>query len=787
MYFFGLLYLFVGVMLIADVFMSAIEKITSAKVRRLNPRTQRWMTVDQWNPTVANLTLMALGSSAPEILLSVIELLQNSMNAGELGPSTIVGSAAFNLLVIIAVVVSCVPAGEERLIKELPVFYITAVFSVMAYVWLLVILLMISPHVVEWWEGVMTFLFFPVLCVIAWLADIGYFNRLFNIPVQNESADRRYFTPESTPDDIHEMLMVVRRKYGEGCQGCEKELLTYEFGPPTSRAMRRVQATSQFTQGKETPAAAKRESAKQKASQVPRATAPTKEGPSVEFESEHYRCYESDSQVVLHVKRSGDTSSRTLVNVRTRDGRATAGADYVALDEILTFEQGETEKQVSVKIIDDDLDEGLEEFFVVLDLHEDDDSGAFLGASHKASVLIIDDDHPGVISFAQDTLTIHESVEDTFLTVEVKRDKGAKGTVSCAFYTEDDSAIGGLDFEKIDTKVVLSHGVAGANLRVRIKSKGRNEATESFRLILDSPEGGACFDELTDGGADKCICTVTIEGNTENKGTVANIMAGLSFNQDQMALGKEKWKEQIAEAIYVGGGLDSEAAEQFISWFFHVIIFPWKLMCACVPPPIYCGGYLTFVVALVFIGLLTAFIGDLATMLGCAIGMEDSITAITIVAIGTSLPDTFASRTAAIQDETADASIVNVTGSNSVNVFLGLGLPWMMGSLYWAIKGVPDVDDPSDPWVKRGQQSGWYYSYPDIKNKYPATFVVPAAGLGSSVATYTVCATVTIVVTCLRRRFIGCELGGPVQLKYLTSALFVFLWLLYILVSILTI
>lgn len=29
--------------------------------------------VDVWNPTVANLTLMALGSSAPEILLNVIE------------------------------------------------------------------------------------------------------------------------------------------------------------------------------------------------------------------------------------------------------------------------------------------------------------------------------------------------------------------------------------------------------------------------------------------------------------------------------------------------------------------------------------------------------------------------------------------------------------------------------------------------------------------------------------------------------------------------------------------
>lgn len=32
------------------------------------------MTVKIWNETVSNLTLMALGSSAPEILLSVIEV-----------------------------------------------------------------------------------------------------------------------------------------------------------------------------------------------------------------------------------------------------------------------------------------------------------------------------------------------------------------------------------------------------------------------------------------------------------------------------------------------------------------------------------------------------------------------------------------------------------------------------------------------------------------------------------------------------------------------------------------
>ena len=49
------------------------------------------------------MTLMALGSSAPEILLSVIEVIGNSFYTGELGPSTIVGSAAFNLMCICAV------------------------------------------------------------------------------------------------------------------------------------------------------------------------------------------------------------------------------------------------------------------------------------------------------------------------------------------------------------------------------------------------------------------------------------------------------------------------------------------------------------------------------------------------------------------------------------------------------------------------------------------------------------------------------------------------------------
>ena len=66
-----------------------------------------------WNPTLANLTLMALGSSAPEIILNIYEtLITLGGTPGELGASTIVGSAAFNFLVISGVSIYAV--NEEN-------------------------------------------------------------------------------------------------------------------------------------------------------------------------------------------------------------------------------------------------------------------------------------------------------------------------------------------------------------------------------------------------------------------------------------------------------------------------------------------------------------------------------------------------------------------------------------------------------------------------------------------------------------------------------------------------
>lgn len=51
-------------------------------------------------------------------------------------------------------------------------------------------------------------------------------------------------------------------------------------------------------------------------------------------------------------------------------------------------------------------------------------------------------------------------------------------------------------------------------------------------------------------------------------------------------------------------------------------------------------GYPTFVISILFIGLCTAVIGDVAGHLGCFINLKDCVNAIAFVALGTSVPGT---------------------------------------------------------------------------------------------------------------------------------------------------
>ncbi|KAG8008612.1 Sodium/calcium exchanger 3, partial [Nibea albiflora] len=246
---------------------------------------------------------------------------------------------------------------------------------------------------------------------------------------------------------------------------------------------------------------------------------------------------------------------------------------------------------------------------------------------------------------------------------------------------------------------------------------------------------------------------VVIEESCEFKNTMDKLLKDTNLAS---VIGTHSWKEQFIEAVTVSAGDGDDDEEQqppnCFDYFMHILSLFWKILFAFIPPTEYWNGWACFIVSISVIGFLTAIIGDLASHFGCTVGLRDTVTAVVFVALGTSLPDTFASKVAATQDQYADACIGNVTGSNAVNVFLGIGVAWSVAAVYWQVKG--------------------------------KAFYVDPGSLAFSVTLFTIFAFFAMGVLMIRRRpSVGGELGGPKVIKVLTALLLFGLWFLYVLFS----
>jgi len=339
--------------------------------------------------------------------------------------------------------------------------------------------------------------------------------------------------------------------------------------------------------------------------------------------------------------------------------------------------------------------------------------------------------------------------------------KGSKGSVSVKYTTEEyhgkNAAMAGKDYESSEGTLTFKGTETEKIIQVKIFDDEEFEKDEVFNVKLYDPEG--C--EL--GGL--TVCKVVILNDDDVGKLGEEVLSLLNMNLDRYKLGSNNYKAQFTEALE-----GPEVGSPMWSKILHWLNVPWKLMAAIIPPTNFLGGWLCFGISLMFIGVTTALIGDIASLFGCSVGLPNAVTAITLVALGTSLPDTFASKTAAIGDPTADSSIGNVTGSNSVNVFLGLGLPWTIAAIYW------ELTPPDDVWRQRVG--------PEMAKLYPeGGFIVDAGDLTFSVTIFCILACITLGTVVWRGKVLGAELGG----KYTTQTALFFgsLWLTYVLLSIL--
>ena len=776
-YCFLLLLSFSGVGIIADVFMEAIAVITSSStlLEKKEDKTGETHQIEvmTWNATVANLTLMALGSSAPEILLSVIEIIVGKFYSGELGPSTIVGSAAFNMLVILGICVMCIPeanekTGEtgERKIADTGVFAITAVSSVFAYVWLLIILMMVTPNVVDLWESLLTFLFFPILVIMAYAMDAGMCSKNKVAPgpgtitgVAQDGVQLETFRP----NEVKSLLKAEGHRDVLSTDPANIEALAeaaYFKSKPKTRADYRIEATRELT-----------------GSKPMHATEALGDGEGRErrswigWQCTEMRVKEVDAEAVITVVRAGNNSYPVSFKVATESGTATAGEDFKHVEETLTLAAGQDSVSTKIPINNDDKDEDDEQFTVrISDVSERDVE--IEAERTTCTITIVDDATPSVLQMAETeeeglTASYKCFESDGRVLVKVERTGGCSTAASCQYATKEGTATADMDYVETSGTLEFGPGETCKYVDIKIIDDDQYETDEEFTLTISDPVGA------TLGGVK--TATIIIVNDDEMTDVVERVSNLLKLNMDKYKVGSANYKAQFTDAMEVPDGVGAKIS--------HFLNLPFKLLFAICPPPGICGGYLCFIISLCLIGVTTAVIGDLAALFGCSVGMKDAVTAITFVALGTSLPDTFASKAAAIGDKTADASIGNVTGSNSVNVFLGLGTPWLMASVYWM------SNEDSADW------NDWLLELPDTRispddlttiqgmacYNEGGCFTVPAGDLGFSVIIFAACAVLCLGGLVLRRKLYGCELGGKAQKPF--GFLFIALWFVYVILS----
>uniref|UniRef100_A0A183BVT1 Sodium/calcium exchanger 3 n=1 Tax=Globodera pallida TaxID=36090 RepID=A0A183BVT1_GLOPA len=719
-YLLAMAYLFFGVSIISDRFMAAIEVITSQEreVELTKVTGERVkVLVRVWNETVSNLTLMALGVGSPR---------------GDRG------------------------GGDS---KQL----ICLCFKV--------------------WEAVLTLTFFPLTVASAFVANkhaksfgqrlltnkaITSFRHTPRLGKQKrrdsakgmangasndvEVALLDQLKSDSTSNSLVQQkryLDIIKRLRNENpnLSVAELERLASSWiftEVPKTRAFYRIQAIRRMTgHGDITRTSRSR------------------------FDPVEYCVLENAGTVELRVtvdRGSLVVPTEVSVNYATVPDSALEHEDFVPTQGVLTFGPNETTKFVEIGIVDNDEYEDDEQFFVKLT-----NLGAFCAnnPSQKmpahfaeeadcATVMIIDDDHGGAFSFTSEVFRVPET--QGLFVLEVRRHRGARGTVYIPFTVINGTAKAGKDFMVYGKDLLFLNEQTKAEIHIEIVNDDEYEKSEEFFVELGTPEWrvGKGQVEVKEGSPDgrpilgeHLRCKVVITEDKEFKNFIDKMVTNANVG---FLVGTHSWRQQFAEALTVED-IDGDGSLSLKEKALHYVSLFWKLLFALIPPTDYLNGWVTFSVAIFAIGVLTAIIGDVASMFGCTIGLKDSVTAITLVAMGTSLPDTFASKTAAINDKTADSSIGNVTGSNAVNVFLGIGLAWAIAAVYHWTRGTP--------------------------------FLVEAGSLASSVTMFLIGSVVCFGLLQWRRYHpnIAGELGGPSRAKMFSFVVFLTLWLIYIVYS----
>ncbi len=179
---------------------------------------------------------------------------------------------------------------------------------------------------------------------------------------------------------------------------------------------------------------------------------------------------------------SSPSMSTVTVDFATADGSAAAPGDYTANTGAVTFNPGQTSRQVVVQGVGDTAIETNETFSVNLS----NPTNATIAGSGVALGTITNDDAVPSISIAAVTLAEGNSGNTAFV-FNLTLSAASSSTVTVDFSTADGAATAPADYTATSGTVTFNPGQTSRQIVVQVRGETLNETNETFSVNLSNP------------------------------------------------------------------------------------------------------------------------------------------------------------------------------------------------------------------------------------------------------------------------------------------------------------
>ncbi|MCA8938839.1 MAG: VCBS repeat-containing protein, partial [Planctomycetes bacterium] len=240
--------------------------------------------------------------------------------------------------------------------------------------------------------------------------------------------------------------------------------------------------------------------------------------PEVAFTMVTHTVAENAGMMTVDVALTTTSAAALSVNFAALPGSASATLDFVNHSGTLNFAAGETQKTITMMIVDNMIYEASEDFTIVLSFPS---AGLLLGTNSTATITITDDEAQPTLSFASATPSVTEDATNLAITLNLSG--ATQANVGFEFTAMAGSASSPEDFDAISAQAgTIVAGNTSVNVMVAIKEDLLDEDDETITLTLGN---------ITIAAAGTVAATLTILDD-DAMPSVAFMASSMSGNED---------------------------------------------------------------------------------------------------------------------------------------------------------------------------------------------------------------------------------------------------------------